>query len=76
VNNYSFTDIPDHSMTGLLKPYTMKILKLNRIFTVLALLTALASCHKANIAPATRPATAAGVQPAALAAYMFSAAGN
>lgn len=65
MNNYSFTDISDHAITGLLKPYTMKKLKLNCIFIVLALLTALASCHKDKMAPATGPTTAAGSQPAA-----------
>jgi hypothetical protein len=29
MNGYSFTEIPDNAMTGLLKPYTMKILKIN-----------------------------------------------
>lgn len=35
----------------------MKRIKLNRIFIVLALLTALASCHKDQMAPTTGPAT-------------------
>jgi hypothetical protein len=41
----------------------MKKIKFNRIFITLALLTALASCHKDKMAPAIGPATATGGQP-------------